>query len=254
MQCVIITLCSMKPFINNISVDCIIFGFDSGRLNVLLTKRELEDEKTGNIIFTDYTVQGHHVLEGEHIDDAARRVLKDKTGFDNIYLEQFHTFGDPGRIQHERDKLWISAKFPTVAAHVVSVGYCSLVDSTKVKPDTQHQFTSWWPVDKLPLLGYDHAEMIARALDFLRIKIQREPVGFELLPEKFTLSQLQNLYEAILGVSLDRRNFRKKVGQMKFIIPLNEKQKGVAHKPAQVFIFSRDVYDRTKKEKLDILV
>ncbi|HQO51089.1 MAG TPA: NUDIX hydrolase, partial [Bacteroidales bacterium] len=100
----------------------------------------------------------------------------------------------------------------------------------------------------------DHAEMIARALDFLRIKIQREPVGFELLPEKFTLSQLQNLYEAILGVSLDRRNFRKKVGQMKFIIPLNEKQKGVAHKPAQVFIFSRDVYDRTKKEKLDILV
>lgn len=243
----------MTSLISNLSVDCIIFGFDSGKLHVLLTKRELEDEVSGQIMFTDYTVQGHHVLEGENIDDAARRVLKEKTGFDNIYLEQFHTFGNTDRIHQERDKLWIARKYPMVTNHVVSVGYCSLVDSTKVKPDTQHQFTSWFAVDELPLLGFDHGIMIEKALEFLRVKIQREPLVFELLPEKFTLSQLQNLYECILGVSLDRRNFRKKIGQMKFIIALNEKQKGVAHKPAQVYIFSRDVYDRTKKEKFDIL-
>lgn len=243
----------MEPIINNLSVDCIIFGFDNARLSVMLTKRELVDDATQEIIFTDYTVQGHHVLEGENIDAAARRVLKDKTGLDNIYLEQFHTFGEVGRIQNERDQLWIKAKFPTVAAHVVSVGYCALVDSQKVNPDGQHQYTRWFPVDNLPMLGYDHGRMIEKALEFLRAKIQREPLVFELLPEKFTLSQLQNLYECILGVELDRRNFRKKINQMKYIIPLNEKQKGVAHKPAQVFLFSRDVYDRTKKEKFDIL-
>lgn len=89
------------------------------------------------------------------------------------------------------------------------------------------------------------------ALEFLRNKLRLEPIGFELLPEKFTLTQLQNLYEAILGINLDRRNFWKKISQMKYVIALDEKQKGVAHKPAQVFIFSKDVYERTKKDKLD---
>lgn len=242
------------PYINNLSVDCVIFGFDNNKLNVLLTKRELEDPETGEIIFVDYTVQGHHVLQGENINEAACRVLKDKTGLENIYLEQFYTFGETDRVQHERDQLWIKKKYPMVADHVISIGYYSLVDSAKIKPDQQHTDTSWFPVDKLPELGFDHEKMIFMALDYLQTKLRREPIGFELLPEKFTLSLLQSLYEAVLGISLDRRNFRKKVAQMKYVIPLDEKQKGVAHKPAQVFIFSKDVYDRTKKEKLDFSI
>lgn len=244
----------MEPILPNLSVDCVVFGFDLKQLNVLLTKRELKDEKTGEIIFTDYTVQGHHVLQGENLNEAAKRVLKEKTGLENIYLEQFYAFGDTDRMKGERDQLWTKKSYPMVADHVFTVGYYSLVNSRLVNPDQQHRQTMWFPVNELPLLGFDHERIIQKALSCLRIKLSREPVGFELLPEKFTLSQLQILYESVLGIKMDRRNFRKKVAQMKYVIPLNEKQKGVAHKPAQVFIFSNDVYKKTKKEKLDFSI
>ncbi len=244
----------MANYIPNLSVDCVIFGFDHSKLHVMLTKRELEDPKTHEIIFTDYTVQGHHVLLGENIDDAAIRVLKDKTGLENIFLEQFYTFGDVDRVKNERDQRWIKEKFPIVADHVVSIGYYSLVDSTIIKPDQQHKDTEWFPVDDLPPLGFDHERMIVMAQEFLKRKLRREPIGFELLPEKFTITQLQKLYECIFGGTFDRRNFRKKVAQMKYVIPLDEKQQGVSHKPAQVFIFSKDVYERTKSEKLDFSI
>jgi len=240
----------MDTFINNLSVDCVIFGFSEKTLKVLLTKRELKDPDTGEVLFTDYTVQGHHVYKGENINDAASRVLKDKTGLENIFLEQFYTFGETDRILNERDQLWIRKKYPMVVDHVISVGYCSLVDSSKVMPDISHQDTVWFPINSLPELGFDHSRMISMALDFLRNKLRHEPIGFELLPEKFTLTELLSLYEAILGTSIDRRNFWKKVAQMKFVIPLDEKQKGVAHRAAQVLIYSRDVYERTKKDKL----
>jgi len=244
----------MASIIPNLSVDCVVFGFDYKTLNVLLTKRELKDPETDKVVFTDYTLQGHHVLVGENLDEAACRVLRDKTGLEDIYLEQFYTFGSKERMQGEKDQLWVKKMFPMFSSHVVSVGYFSLVDSLKIKPDLQHQETLWFPVEELPSLGFDHKEIIEKALEYLRIKLSREPIGFELLPEKFTLTQLQKLYEAILGTKMDRRNFRKKVAQMKYLIPLDEKQTGVAHKPAQVYIFSKDVYMRTKKEKFDFSI
>ena len=244
----------MSSIIPNLSVDCVVFGFDLKRLNVLLTRRVLKDPKTYEVLFIDYTLQGHHVLEKENLCDAAKRVLKDKTGLEDIFLEQFHTFGNTDRMLRKKDTLWAKKAYPEVSQHVVSVGYYSLVDSAKVKPDQQHQQTQWFPVNELPELGFDHELIIEKALECLRVKLSREPIGFELLPEKFTLTQLQDLYEAVLGISFDRRNFRKKVAQMKYLIPLDEKQTGVAHKPAQVFIFSKDVYDRTKKEKLDFSI
>lgn len=240
----------MRQIIPNVSVDCVVFGFDHGKLNVLLTERKLEDADSGNVLLTDYTVQGHHVLEGEDLDQAAKRVLEDKTGLKNIYLKQFYTFGGLDRMSGERDQLWVKKTNPKIADYVVSVGYYSLVDSTCVSPDQQHQQTRWFHVNKLPQLGFDHKKIINKALEILRLELIREPIGFELLSEKFTITELQKLYEAILGVKMDRRNFRKKVAQMKYVIPLDEKQTGVAHKPAQVFIFSKDVYNRTKKEKL----
>jgi 8-oxo-dGTP diphosphatase len=244
------TLQLMIQIVPNLSVDCVVFGFDHNKLNVLLTKRELRDEKTKKIIFTDYTLQGHHVLENENLDEAAIRVLKEKTGLENIFLEQFYTFSETNRMNQERDQLWVEKTNLNISQHVVTVGYYSLVDSSKIMPDPEHQQTKWFPANKLPILGFDHEKIILKALECLRIKLSREPIGFELLPEKFTLTQMQKLYEAVLGTKFDRRNFRKKVAQMKYLIPLDEKQTGVAHKPAQVYIFSRDVYDRTKKEKL----
>lgn len=240
----------MRRIVPNLSVDCVVFGFDQNKLNVLLTERVLKDEKTNEVYFTDYTLQGHHVLENENLDEAAIRVLKDKTGLENIFLEQFYTFGDLNRMSNERDQLWVKKTNLNIGKYVISIGYYSLVDSSKVNPDQEHQQSKWFPVDKLPQLGFDHEDIIKKALKCLRIKLSREPIGFELLPEKFTLTQLQKLYEAVLGTKFDRRNFRKKVVQMKYLIPLDEKQTGVAHKPAQVFIFSKDVYKRTKKEKL----
>lgn len=241
----------MAPFINNISVDCVIFGFHNGILHVLLTERVLEDQHTGETIFADYTIQGHHVQEGETVNEAAFRVLKDKTGLDNIFLKQFYTFGDTDRLLTPKDQLWIQTKFPTIARHVISVGYYALVDSSKVMPTEGHGYSSWFPIDALPELGYDHHRIILMALEYLRIEICREPIGFELLPEKFTLTQLQLVFETIWGTKLDKRNFRKKVMQMKYVIALDEKQKGVAHKPAQIYRFCRDTYECTRKEKLD---
>ena len=240
----------MIKIIPNLSVDCVVFGFDHGKLNILLTERKLIDSETKEVLITDYTLQGHHVMVGENLDEAAKRVLKDKTGLDDIYLEQFYTFGDLDRMSDPRDKLWVEKTNSDIADHVITVGYYSLVDSEKVNPDQQHQESKWFSVNDLPLLGFDHDKIIAKAKEALKLKVTREPIGFELLSEKFTLTQLQKLYEAILDVQFDRRNFRKKVAQMKYVIPLDEKQTGVAHKPAQVFIFSKDVYDRTKKEKL----
>jgi hypothetical protein len=239
----------MRRIIPNISVDCLIFGFDFDRLHVLLKKRELIDEKTGETIISDYTLTGHHLLENESADEAAYRVLYDITGFDNIYLEQFYRFGETNRLSSEKDRLWIKHLNLDIPSHVFSIGYYSLVDKSKVIIDSEHQNVKWFPIDELPPLGFDHDKIIEKGIECMRKKFKLEPIAFELLPEKFTLSQLQKLYEAVTGTTYDRRNFRKKIAQFKHVIPLDEKQKGVPHKPAQVFMFSREVYDKTRKDK-----
>jgi hypothetical protein len=238
-----------RKIIPNVSVDCLVFGFDFDRLHVLLNKRELRSKETGAVLISDYTLAGHHVREGENADEAAYRILKRITGFENIYLEQFYCFSNTDRFQ-EKDKLWIKSLNMDIADHVFSIGYFALVDKRELQLDEEHQNACWFPVDDLPELGFDHAKIIEKGIESLRRKFKEEPIGFELLPEKFTLTQLQKLYEAVSGKEIDRRNFRKKVIQFPHIIPLNEKQTGMGTKPAQVYIFSRDVYDRTRKEKM----
>lgn len=244
----------MSKVIPNLSVDCVIFGFDGKDLNVLLSKRDLVCPKSGKMLIDDYTLTGYHVMEGEDLDAAAKRTLKNKTGLEGIYMEQFHTFGGTDRLSKEKDQCWKENVDIEIADHVITVGYLSLVDSTTVKPDQQHADASWWPVNDLPELGFDHREIIESALERLRLKVRLEPIGFELLPEKFTIREMQDMYECILGTTFDRRNFRKKVLQMKYVIPLDEKQRGVAHKPAQKYIFSKDVYKRTTTEKLNFSI
>jgi 8-oxo-dGTP diphosphatase len=244
-----------RPIIPNLSVDCVIFGFDSKHLNVLLVERTLTDKKNNSVLFSDFTLTGNHVQEGEDPDDAAVRILNDLTGLHDIFLEQFHTFGSTGRLLKEKDQLWIHSLGLNIPDHVITVGYYSLIDCTSVElSDHQSRNVKWFPVHNLPELAFDHFEILQKALEHLQLKLRQEPIGFELLSEKFTLTQLQRLYEAILDTKLDPRNFRKKISQMKYVIPLDEKQIAVRHKPAQLYIFSRDVYERTRKEHYGFLI
>jgi 8-oxo-dGTP diphosphatase len=244
----------MYETIPNISVDCVIFGFDFKQLNVLLVERKLEDENTGEVLIDDWTLTGYHIRTDEDFDTAAVRILYGLTGLGNIYLEQFYAFGKPERTFSEKDQLWLKRKYSEFSDRIVTVGYYSLIDNTKVKLSLHDRNVQWFPINQLPELGYDHREILFKALEMLRKKLRSEPIGFELLPEKFTISQLQRLYEAILGTQFDRRNFRKKVLQMKYVFPLDEKQTDVKHKPAQFFQFSREEYERTKKERFDFSI
>ncbi len=245
----------VKKIIPNLSVDCVIFGFDSKDLNVLLVERTLIHKNNKSVVFSDYTLTGNHVLLNENPDEAAVRILKDLTGLHDIYLEQFHTFGNIGRLSNIKDQLWIHSLGLDIPDHVITVGYYSLIDCTTV--EIKHHLTQrvkWFPVSNLPELGFDHAAILEKALERLRLKLKQEPIGFELLAEKFTLTQVQHLYEAILDTRFDARNFRKKISQMKYLIPLDEKQTSVRHKPAQFYIFSKDVYERTRKEKYGFII
>ncbi len=245
----------MEEIIPNLSVDCVIFGFNSTELNVLLVERTLLNKKDKSVIFSDYTLTGNHVLKGENPEMAANRILKDLTGLHDLYLEQFHTFGDIDRLSSEKDQIWIHSLGMNIPDHVITVGFFSLIDSTTV--ELSHHLSrkvTWFPVNNLPDLAFDHAKILDKALERLRLKLKQEPIGFELLAEKFTLTQVQRLYEAILGTRFDPRNFRKKIAQMKYLIPLNEKQTSVKHKPAQFYIFSKDVYERTRKERYGFII
>lgn len=244
----------MRKIVSNISVDCVVFGFDFNQLTVLLVERKLEEEKTGKVLIDDWTLTGYHIFEDEDFDTAAARILKGLSGLDNIYLEQFHAFGGTERVNGPKDKLWLANQHEGFSERVVTVGYFSLIDNTIVTLSHNDRNVKWFPVDDLPELGFDHKEILDKALEKLQTKLRSEPIGFELLPEKFTISQLQRLYEVVLGTKFDRRNFRKKVLQMKYVIPLDEKQKGVKHKPAQLFIFSKEVYEKTKTERFDFTI
>jgi len=230
-----------------ISVDCVIFGFDFERLNVLLLERSLSD-KDGNLIFSDQSLVGHHVKINESLDDAAARVLLESTGLSNIYLEQFYVFGDPDRLKKERAQLWLKSIGRDPETRVVSVGYFSLVNTNAVHVSYTQRHACWCDIHEVGELAFDHNRILEKGLEALRRKIKSEPIAFELLPQKFTLSQLQKLYEVVLGIEIDKRNFRKKAILANYIVPLNEKQKDVSHKPAQLFMFSRDIYEATKKE------
>lgn len=211
-----------------LTVDCVVFGFDESELKVLLIQRALEPFKG------KWALPGGFVRVDETVDEAARRELEEETGLKNVFLEQLYTFGTVNRDPRER---------------VVSVAYYALVKLSdhKAKAATDAANAEWFPVSKLPKLAFDHAEIAETALARLQGKVRYQPLGFELLPPKFTLSQLQHLYEAVLGAELDKRNFRKKVLGFGLLVPLKESLSGGRHRPAQLFSFDAEKYEKLKK-------
>jgi 8-oxo-dGTP diphosphatase len=169
------------------------------------------------------------------LKDSAVMVLKNLTGIDSVFLEQFQTFGSVNR--HP-------------AGRVATVGYYALVESEKHNPvaSSWAKQTKWFPIDDLPDLAFDHQEIVEQGIITLKRRVRYRPVGFSLLPEKFTLAELQQLYEAILGYRFDKPNFRKRILSMNLLVPLNELQTNVAHRPAKLFKFDELRYEALKKE------
>jgi 8-oxo-dGTP diphosphatase len=230
------------------SVDCVIFGFDLEVLKVLLVERTLTDLQTGKIIFSDLTLTGNHIYEDESLEEAARRIVNDLTGLENLVFEQFYTFSSLNRLDHPNDQMWLKQFNDIFDKRIITTGYFSLLPTTDVKIISKDRVVNWYPVSEVKDLGYDHEQILQKALSHLRYKMMYEPVAFEMLPERFTLSQMQRLYESVMGTPLDKRNFRKKVSMMSYVVPLNERQRGVPHKPAQLYLFSREVFNKTHKE------
>ncbi|MGN6180483.1 MAG: NUDIX hydrolase [Mucilaginibacter sp.] len=214
------------------STDCVIFGFEAGELKVLLIERN-EDPFKGW-----YALPGNIVGLNESVDDAAARILYELTGLRDIHMRQFHTFGEVNRHPQGR---------------VVTIGYFALIriSQKEVAPLTDYARKAFWhPVNDLPKLAFDHTEIFQRAFKKIRTKMNYEPIAFELLPEKFTLTQLQNLYEAVLNKKLDKRNFRKKMLSYGFLKELSEKQKGVSYRAAKLYKFDRRKYQKIFQTEL----
>jgi 8-oxo-dGTP diphosphatase len=198
-----------------------------------------------------YKLPGDLIRLKEDLDFAAARVLSDLTGLKGIFLRQFALFGDPGRIPENEDRRWLERTSGLKISRVVTAAYFSLINIDKSKSENENSHhASWHTIGQLPSLIFDHREIVIAGLQHLRREIRFEPICFELLPGKFTIRQIQNLYEAILGEKLDNRNFRKKLLKATYIEPLQEKQKGVAHKPAKFYRFNRDKYEETRENLL----
>ena len=231
----------------HVSVDCVVFGFEFGKLDVLLIERNMEFEGKE---YKDLKLPGDLVRKDEDLDNAASRVLGELTGLDNIYLKQYAAIGSPNRLLREpRDMVWLkSIGHPEEI--VVTVAYYSLIniDQDKASNFILQSNAKWYTVSEVKELAFDHLSILHRALQVLRADLMLKPIAYELLPPKFTLRQLQQLYEVILGTTLDKRNFRKKVSNMPFVTPINEKQVDVSHKPARYFSFNRKIYQKTHKD------
>lgn len=212
-----------------LTVDCVVFGLDEDELEVLLVRRALEP------FAGRWALPGGFVHVDESLDEAARRELQEETGLDRVFLEQLYTFGAVDRDPRER---------------VVTVAYYALVKLSdhKVKAATDATDAAWFAISDLPELAFDHPEIFELALTRLRGKLRYQPIGFELLPKKFTLTQLQRMYEVILERSLDKRNFRKKILAMDLLVELDEVQKDVAHRAARLYKFDDRRYKKLVKQ------
>jgi 8-oxo-dGTP diphosphatase len=212
-----------------LTVDIVVFALDEEGLQVMLIERDLEPFEGR------WALPGGFVRVDETLDEAARRELQEETGLRDIYLEQLYTFSGLGRDPRER---------------VVTVAYYALVNlgGHDVQASTDARNAAWFNIDELPDLAFDHDQILETALERLRGKVRYQPIGFELLPNKFPLRDLQRLYEIVLDRELDKRNFRKKILSMDILVELNEIEKDVAHRAAKLYRFDKKKYDRLTRK------
>ncbi len=213
----------------NLTVDAVVFGYESGNISVLLVKRKYEPFKD------EWAIPGGFVLENENLEDAVQRELSEETGVKINYLEQLYTFGDLDRDPRGR---------------VVSIAYFGLVkpNTFKLQASTDAEMAEWFDIKKLPKLAFDHKKILKIAIERLKGKITYEPIGFELLGKKFPFSDLEKLYTTLLNREIDRRNFKKKINSLKVLDELDEKVSVGPGRPASLFSFNKKRYFQLKKE------
>ena len=213
-----------------ISVDCVIFGYDEKELKVLLIKSDLEE-------FSDlYSLLGDLVKPDEDLEAASYRILRERTGMDDVYLEQVGAFGSIDRHPSGR---------------VITIAYYSLIDIKHHKLQLSHNELNWYPVNEIRKLAFDHKIILDSCLKRLQQQVLDYPIVFNLLPEKFSLRQLQELYEAILGVELDRRNFRKKISIKDWLQDVGEMEDDVPHRPGKLYRLKPEFRKKGSRKKLN---
>ncbi len=210
-----------------VSIDCVLFGFDGNELKILLIERNEEPYKDW------WALPGNLIHEGESVDQSAKRILKELTGLSDIYMEQYYAFGEVNRHPQGR---------------VISVAYYAMLrlgGDKPVKPQISFaKKAQWTNVAELPGLAFDHLHILNKGLEKIKRRIRHLPLAFELLPEKFTLTQVQSVYELILGKKLDKRNFRKKILSFGVLKELDEKQRGVSFRAATLYKFDKRKYNK----------
>jgi len=211
-----------------ISVDCVIFGYDEKELKVLLIKSDLEE--FANL----YSLLGDLIRPDEDLEASSYRILKERTGLDDVYLEQVQAFG--GLDRHP-------------SGRVITIAYYSLIDIKHHKLKLSHNELNWHPVNEIRKMAFDHKLILESCLERLQEQVMEHPVIFNLLQEKFSLRELQELYEAILGVELDRRNFRKKISIKDWLVDINEMENDVPHRPGKLYKLKPEVKKKTLRRK-----
>jgi 8-oxo-dGTP diphosphatase len=246
--------------LKNLSIDCVIFGFKDNKLNVLLWQAEPallekflateeEYQQTKEIFEKNPALKsdeywgliGTHLPIEEDLDGYAKKILEVATGLKDIYLKQFKTFGNKNRIPHMR---------------VLTVAYYALINPEyhNLELSSIAKSVKWFEIDKLPKVIFDVRDIVDKALTTLREEVKYHPVGFHLLPEKFTLTELQTLYEVILDKQLDTRNFRKKIQKMGLLVDTGKKQTNVAHRAAKLYSFDMKIYNKLTEEGLNFSI
>ncbi len=240
-----------SDYLPHLAVDCVVFGFHGGELKILLTHQARRGM---------WSLPGGFVRRHESLDQAAGRILRMRTGLDQVYLQQYHTVGSPDRGDRNIDpkfesQIWTTANTSWIRERVVSVGYLALVDFAEVTPTADGILTDdcrWWDVKTRPPLLFDHDDMVDRALSALRAQLRHQPVGMNLFPDTFTLPELQRLYEAILGRTLDRRNFQKKMLDLGILHRVGQRRgKGVRRAP-YLYRFNVPRYEAALREGISL--
>ena len=220
--------------LSDLSVDCTIFGFSRGKLEVLLIKR------TNPWMTSQWALPGYNIYKDESAEDAAARILYEMSGVKDIYLDQVATFSAVDRVPGRR---------------IVTIAFMALVDIKKhrIKPFIgEAENADWFEVAEVPTLALDHNSILNVALFKLKRRFRFEPLGYELLPEKFSLRELQTLYESLYNIKLDNRNFRKKILKLGHLVQLDEKQQNVSHRKANLYRFDGDKYDKLRKSGISM--
>ncbi len=238
---------SSPPLANNhISVDCVVIGFDGEQLKLLLVNRHGEEDGR---IYHDMKLPGSLIYQDEDLDGAARRVLCELTGMKSVNLMQFKAFGSKDRTRDPRDIHWLERAQKAHVERIVTIAYLALVKIDKMadKSLEDHQ-AAWVALPEVPDLAFDHNLIVKEAIGFIRRVADTSPaILFDLLPRKFTAAQLRTLYEVINDRVIDVRNFHKKIALMDYVIPLDERQQGVAHRAARYYKFDRKIYNRSRR-------